>query len=460
MYSMNVFSKSNNGQNRTCSGYVEARKRALKRCKKIVSSLLIVCSFVAVTYGQLKTVVKIEDVTIPPQVMDYRPKIHVETKTLDDFSSDYLFIASNTGLCEKQLYSYSAVLYGIYAFFEIPIIDYVSKGNMLLGIAAGHADSMLFLSPTYGNAVNYTSNLSNTLQSNSPLIHIIQNPLNPNTVVIAAQEQLFFSFDFGKHWSYANLNINSVHGKLAIHPLDTTLLFCVGENNAKGTALRTVNFGNSWQEYTTPDIDNIHDIAFHPELADIIYFCSDRYIGKSSDKGISWNLNKMEKPIIKLFFDDKNPNRMYAIGFINEQISLYLSDNAGESWLLTYQAYCPDILDVIKHRTILDQKEKLFIYTMTGGILELNLSSYLTTTISTAEKIGISIWPNPAADILYYHSDYPISRIDIFDMMGRLIKSERVCDNGQLDMTDLIFGTYIVCFKTSASTIKHKIIIK
>lgn len=426
---------------------------------KVVTSLLMVCSFVAVTYGQLETVVKIGNVTIPPHAMSYQPKIHVATKTLDDFSSDYLFVASNVGLCEKQLYSYAAVLYGIYAFGGIPIIDYVSKDNMLLSIAAGHTDSLLFLSPVYGNAVNYTPRLPNKQQSDSALIHLIQNPLNPNTVAIASQERLFFSFDFGEHWASANLNINSTHGELTIHPLDTTLLFCAGENNAKGAILRTDNFGSSWAEYTTPDSDNIHDIAFHPKQDDIVYFCSDRYIGKSLDKGLSWNLSKMEKPIVKLFFDDTSPKRMYAIGFRNEQLSLYLSDNAGESWLPTCQAYCPDILDVIKHKTILDQKEKLFIYTSNAGILELDLSSYLSIS-PTVEKAEISIWPNPVADMLYYHSDYPINQIEIFDMMGRLVKSECVCDSGQLDMTDLIHGTYIACFKTSTSSIKRKIIIK
>ena len=74
------------------------------------------------------------------------------------------------------------------------------------------------------------------------------------------------------------------------------------------------------------------------------------------------------------------------------------------------------------------------------------------------EKKHYKIYPNPISNILYIESDSKVDKIEIFDITGRLIKSESMEDH-QVKLEDLEIGTYLVRIYIS-SNIYNNIIVK
>ena len=70
------------------------------------------------------------------------------------------------------------------------------------------------------------------------------------------------------------------------------------------------------------------------------------------------------------------------------------------------------------------------------------------TGISEAE-MQISIFPNPANDILHITSSEPISEIEIVNALGQVVKRMEVnADNVVCDVEDLTSGVYVVRIRT------------
>ena len=61
----------------------------------------------------------------------------------------------------------------------------------------------------------------------------------------------------------------------------------------------------------------------------------------------------------------------------------------------------------------------------------------------------ISIFPNPANDILNITSSEPISEIEIVNALGQIVKRMEVnADNAVCDVEDLTSGVYVVRIHT------------
>lgn len=80
-----------------------------------------------------------------------------------------------------------------------------------------------------------------------------------------------------------------------------------------------------------------------------------------------------------------------------------------------------------------------------------------------AENINLSVYPNPSTDYLYLTSSDENSDLSyqLFDMNGRLLKSEKITENQtNIDMQGLVSATYFVKVNQGNKTVKTFKIIK
>lgn len=83
----------------------------------------------------------------------------------------------------------------------------------------------------------------------------------------------------------------------------------------------------------------------------------------------------------------------------------------------------------------------------------------LTTGISDNNETGTAIYPNPATDMLNVISENAISKVEVFNVQGQLVKAT----NGtvsSLSISDLNSGVYFVKVITDKGTATHKLIKK
>jgi hypothetical protein len=69
----------------------------------------------------------------------------------------------------------------------------------------------------------------------------------------------------------------------------------------------------------------------------------------------------------------------------------------------------------------------------------------------------VSIYPNPVRDLLFVQNCYPNSRIQIFDLNGKLIASDFLLNN-QIDVSHILRGRYIINITNGNQTIVEKFI--
>jgi len=76
------------------------------------------------------------------------------------------------------------------------------------------------------------------------------------------------------------------------------------------------------------------------------------------------------------------------------------------------------------------------------GMWAADLDSVLNTV--AFEKIEITLYPNPAINTIYLNANLPLknSTVSIFDMQGRLVKSESYSEN--IDVSSMSTGVYIL----------------
>ena len=89
-----------------------------------------------------------------------------------------------------------------------------------------------------------------------------------------------------------------------------------------------------------------------------------------------------------------------------------------------------------------------------GAKSSVNYALGTTENGDSAQKIA---YPNPAKDIIYFKNIANISKINIYDASGKLVKSETP-KNNSLDISSLKIGNYFLEIKTDKKTIKSQII--
>jgi hypothetical protein len=94
-------------------------------------------------------------------------------------------------------------------------------------------------------------------------------------------------------------------------------------------------------------------------------------------------------------------------------------------------------------------------YTLVNGVLEVKT----TTAIEEVSQTAITLYPNPARNILYFKSEQSISRIEIVNQSGVLVLQK---DNphSSINISNLASGLYIVRIHTEKTITMKKLIVK
>lgn len=89
------------------------------------------------------------------------------------------------------------------------------------------------------------------------------------------------------------------------------------------------------------------------------------------------------------------------------------------------------------------------------GILNLYKSYQTYLGINDIEKSKIKIYPNPAKDFINITSEKPVKSVEIYDTLGRLIKTE---SSDKINVTQLSKGNYLLKMKTDSGETIEKFI--
>ncbi|MCD9855843.1 S8 family peptidase [Epilithonimonas sp. JDS] len=81
--------------------------------------------------------------------------------------------------------------------------------------------------------------------------------------------------------------------------------------------------------------------------------------------------------------------------------------------------------------------------------------TYQTLAVKDLQKTQMKIYPNPTKDVLSISSDKPIKSVEIYDVLGRLIKTET---KKNINVSQLAKGNYLVKVKTGDQELIEKFI--
>ena len=70
---------------------------------------------------------------------------------------------------------------------------------------------------------------------------------------------------------------------------------------------------------------------------------------------------------------------------------------------------------------------------------------------------NISVYPNPVKDILNFKTEHNISKVEVYDIAGRILSSNSVSEN-KIDLSELKTGNYILKLYTEKGIMNTKII--
>lgn len=82
------------------------------------------------------------------------------------------------------------------------------------------------------------------------------------------------------------------------------------------------------------------------------------------------------------------------------------------------------------------------------------------TGISETQIAQITIFPNPAEDVIYLKSPLKTDRVNMFDLQGRLVKQFELRSQKSLDVSELESGVYLIEILSGNKLISHQKIMK
>ena len=82
--------------------------------------------------------------------------------------------------------------------------------------------------------------------------------------------------------------------------------------------------------------------------------------------------------------------------------------------------------------------------------------------ISSAKEIELSLYPNPASDVLNIKATGEIKSVKLYDIVGRCVLAQECggMTETTINVAQLISGNYIVAVETEITTVNKKLIIK
>ncbi len=150
-------------------------------------------------------------------------------------------------------------------------------------------------------------------------------------------------------------------------------------------------------------------------------------------KTIVTDNDNVSASIVKTVKSNSNPNAVSAVVNVNDELVLTPQGNGTADVVVSFNS-----------------NGKIVEKTLT-----VNAASGVLSTVEV-KKTELSIYPNPATDILYIRTQDNILNVSVYDLSGKLINIP--FSNGQVNVSMLPKGVYIVTVKTEKATYQQKLI--
>lgn len=231
------------------------------------------------------------------------------------------------------------------------------------------------------------------------------DPENPDTMYASTQKSgLFQTENAGESWSA--ITQTGIIQAMDINPREPQQLVAARQNQI----FFTENQGDIWKlVYTDPTEQFITDLAFHPLLTNEIYaLLATGQIIKSVDSGGTWSvLYDFDQPIRDLYIERRSPANWYVI---SPTKGAYRSTDAGRSWTILTESFesftnSVQIVDFAVH----PQNSKLLILALSNKGLYVSEDAgdtWTQKTLLTDSKPVLSVaWHLTNRQIFYYATE-------------------------------------------------------
>lgn len=323
----------------------------------------------------LANVRKAEEAVFRDFGVPYRPTMQI----LDN----YIYITTLTGVYRKNISTINNTDWELFAFKDLPILQFIKNGNNILAISACADERAFLYSSDNGETYQLITPSSFILKENEYKVipySIAQNPKNPNSILALVEPiGVVKSINFGQSWTVLSKEYGGYQNWfLGFNPNDTTNIYNTGESMIfESLMYSSYDNGESWKLIESIHNSCIHHIAFHPTDSNVLLYSGELMIKKSIDKGETW------KTVLtgglyfyKTIFDKNNPSVLYTSGLNrvspeDHKFMIYKSSNGGDSWDVFFQTDLSGIGGVIDFELY---NNRLYLYTYTDGIYMLDVS--------------------------------------------------------------------------------------
>jgi photosystem II stability/assembly factor-like uncharacterized protein len=306
--------------------------------------------------------------------------------------------------------------------------DIITIGNEVL--QAGY--SRIFRSTDLGASwTSYASGLPGIFNANDL-------ELSGNDLYVACTEGLYKSTSFGQ-WASISANLPGVGFHQVIKR--NGRLFAVGSETVGWELHARVVYSDD-EGATWTNVSAQFNFSTYSEAKAVhavggnILVAADGDLWLSSDNGATFSNTTADISYISgAEFHTEGDNTFLASGS-----GLWVSGNNGQNWEnITGDLFYTGILSVTT------QNDQLYVGTDWGGVWTRELN---TIVVGTNEQpiatTGISVWPNPANDQLWFVADgMEGGTVELIDLAGRTVRSQAIASGRQQMSThDLPVGIY------------------
>jgi Secretion system C-terminal sorting domain len=77
----------------------------------------------------------------------------------------------------------------------------------------------------------------------------------------------------------------------------------------------------------------------------------------------------------------------------------------------------------------------------------------------TPQMIGLQVYPNPAQTWLFVKAKTDLQKLEVLDIMGRLVKTFTRREDNRYDISGLANGLYVLQIKTRSGDVRTRILV-